>query len=459
MLADNSVSPADEQTTLTLCASDKAVHLLVMAPLYFEKPSGTPTCTEFMDFDILTASFHRTLATCLPHALGTNLRESTTAAVGDMSTTMLVTVNRASPTFPVVTKHVDSECTVAMMRASGFLPHVQPRAILDKTAQFVSNPMAGDPLVSLDIVYMSDGVGMLLVVSHGVVDMAAYCRFVYEWGLVASAMQGESVAGGVPRELDTDRRKFWAMVSEHTSSLNPLPIKEHFEELSKAGVTVAAGAVGATVFRLSADVAAMKKLASTRDEQCPGTTVPNFVSALLWRLIARAASPTTEFTYFSASLTIRSNPQFAEYWGNTATAKHIHAPTKAVRGEDMRYAAGLVEQCVRQFSVSDFAHIIGLFTSKDSTYVRNVGTYVGAPTAATLSVVNMSRIPFYGVNFGCGEPVKAFYQTIRMPGLCFIMPRSEEGGIEVFVCLTDAAARELAEDDVVQSHFVVEAAQ
>ncbi|KAJ2557258.1 hypothetical protein GGH95_005199, partial [Coemansia sp. RSA 1836] len=79
-------SDTHDEQTLGLCPSDSAVHLLVMAPLYFEKPQDDDS--EFMDFEILKTSFHRTLATCLPHALGTNLRPS---ELGDPATPFLVT--------------------------------------------------------------------------------------------------------------------------------------------------------------------------------------------------------------------------------------------------------------------------------------------------------------------------------------------------------------------------------
>ncbi|KAJ2459904.1 hypothetical protein GGF42_001176 [Coemansia sp. RSA 2424] len=459
-------SDTHDEQTLGLCPSDSAVHLLVMAPLYFEKPQNDDT--RFMDFEILKTSFHRTLATCLPHALGTNLRPS---ELGDPATPLLVTVSEATPQLPMVTKHVDDECTIAAMRVSGFIPHVQPRAILERTVPIMRNPMGGgDPLVTLDVVYMSDGVGVLLVLSHAVVDMAAYCRFVGEWAQVASSMScGVAEDAFLPRRrMDTDRGKFWALVSEHTSP-NPYPFEKHLEDQCSAG-SVEPLAVGGdmttmttTVFRLSADVEAMGRLALTRDKLCPGISVLNFVSALLWQIIARAESTTaaattatSEYTYFSASLTIRKDTRFAEYWGNTATVKYIHARATMIAG-DLGYASELVQKCVREFGVSDFAYIVGLYTRSDQKYIQNLGRCLKHQVAQLLSVTNLSRVPFYGVDFGFGGPVKAFYQTVRIPGLCFIMPRSVEGGIEIFVCLRDdGAAKALVNDEMVQRHFDVE---
>ncbi|KAJ2741445.1 hypothetical protein GGI20_005185 [Coemansia sp. BCRC 34301] len=427
-----------------------------MAPLYFEKPVDTPS-SEFMNFDILKTSFHQTLTACLPHALGTNLRTSTD---GDLAAPLLVTVNSAAPRLPVVTRHKDSECTIALMRASGFMPHVQPKALLERTAPLTRNPMGGDPLATLDVVYMSDGVGVLLVLSHAVVDMAAYCRFCIEWGLATGAMRGKGAVAGVVRAMDTDRSRFWAQVSAHTPAADPSPFEKHLEEFRKTNYQLQAEEAGdntTVAFRLSADVAGMARLAQTRDAECAGISVPNFVSALLWRIVARASSSAAEFAWFSASLTIRSQRQFADYWGNTATAKYIHAQTKAVAQGDLRLTAGLVQSCVRDFGVAEFARIVGLYAGSDGgAFLRNVSELIGTPRVARLSVANISRIPFYSVDFGHGGPVKVQYQTVRIPGLCFVMPQSADGGMEVLVCLSEAAGRALINDETIQSHFIVE---
>ncbi|KAJ2801335.1 hypothetical protein H4S07_004966, partial [Coemansia furcata] len=292
-----------KEQSLGLCPADCAVQLPIVTPLYFEKSSdSTP---EFMDFDILKTSFYHTLATCLPHALGTNLRKPT----DDSSMSYLVTVNPTAPKLPPVTRHVDDECTIAAMRQSGFLPHVQPKVILCETAKVVRNPLGGDPLATLDIVYMSDGVGVLLTISHGIVDMGAYCRFIMEWGLVAKAMA--CGANNVPRGMDTDREKFWALVTEDAIPVSPTAFEEHLAGLNATGaVPAVADKAPASLFILSADAAAVKRLAQTRDIMCPGVSVPNFISAFLWRTVA-LSYPEARYAYFSSSLTIRNDPRFA----------------------------------------------------------------------------------------------------------------------------------------------------
>ncbi|KAJ2813915.1 hypothetical protein H4S07_000308 [Coemansia furcata] len=263
-----------KEQSLGLCPANCTVQLPILAPLYFENSSGSTP--EFMDFDILKTSFYRTLTTCLPHALGTDLRKPT----DDSSMSYLVTVNPTAPRLPPVTRHVDDECTIMAMRQARLLPHVQPKILLCEMAKGVINPMGGDPLVSLDVVYMSDGAGVLLMLSHGIVDMGAYCRLVVEWGLVAKAMA--CGANGVPRGMDTDRERFWAQVTENAVTVSPTPFEKHLAEFNAAGAEAPVTAKApASLFILSADVAAVKKLAQTRDTMCPRISVPNFISALL----------------------------------------------------------------------------------------------------------------------------------------------------------------------------------
>ncbi|KAJ2733598.1 hypothetical protein IW152_002968 [Coemansia sp. BCRC 34962] len=434
-----------EGQTVGLCPADGAAHFPIMTPLYFEKPADA---AGFMDFNVLRSSFYRTLTTCLPHALGTNFRSSD----GPL-TPYLVTVNSAAPKLPLVTRHMDDECTIAAMRQSGFMPHVQPKAILCETAKVARNPLGGDPLVTLDIVYMSDGVGVLLVISHAIVDMGAYCRFIIEWGLVAKAVAcGDS---GLPRELDTDRGEFWSLVSDCAESVPATEFERHLAELDAAGAEVPpAHLQQATIIRLGADPAAVAKLSLTRDRLCPGISVPNFISALLWRITGRASQ--SEHAYFSASLTIRGDPRFSKYWGNTSTSNFIHVPRERLLGDSLVDVARRVQDSVREFSVANFARLIELFTAKDSWYNRSLCKYVGAAGVARFSVVNISRsVPFYDIDFGWGRPVKVMYQAVKIPGLCFFMPWSQDGGIEAIVCLSEPAINALFKDELILNHFDV----
>ncbi|KAJ2344940.1 hypothetical protein GGH91_002696 [Coemansia sp. RSA 2671] len=433
------------EKTLGLCPPDCAVHLPIMTPLYFERPVGM---TGFMDFDVLKSSFYRTLTTCLPHALGTNFRLS-----GDPSMPYLVTVNPAAPNLPRVARHVDDECTIAAMRQSGFMPHVQPKAILCETAKVTRNPLGGDPLVTLDIVYMSDGVGVLLVISHAIVDMGAYCRFMVEWGLVAKAVACGDV--GVPREMDTDRSKFWSLVTKWAEPVPTTEFEAHLAELNAAGAQVPlANPQPVTIVRLGADPKAVAKLSQTRDRLCPGISVPNFISALLWRITGQASE--SEYAYFSSSLTIRSDPRFSEYWGNTSTSNFIYVPRERLISESLADVARRIQESVYEFGVAEFAHILDLFTAKDSWYDRSVVKYVGVTGVSRMSVVNVSRsVPLYDIDFGGGRPVKVMNQAVRIPGLCFFMPWSQEGGIEVIACLPEPTVNVLLVDELVMSHFDV----
>ncbi|KAJ2430194.1 hypothetical protein GGF41_001043, partial [Coemansia sp. RSA 2531] len=123
---------------------------------------------------------------------------------------------------------------------------------------------------------------------------------------------------------------------------------------------------------------------------------------------------------------------------------------------DVGRVADWVQDSVREFTVAEFAHILSLYTVDGRWYDRSLSKYVGAAGVPRLSVMNISRIPFYDIDFGWGRPTKVMYQTVGIPGLCFFMPQTGDGGIEVFVCLREDAANALLADELVSSHFDVE---
>ncbi|KAJ2242647.1 hypothetical protein GGH97_003836, partial [Coemansia sp. RSA 475] len=79
------------------------------------------------------------------------------------------------PPLPPISKHTDDTRTVRRMIDADFAPSTQPPVIFGIPIQ--CNPLVGDPLVTLDVVYMADGVGIGLTFSHAVTDMGGVARF------------------------------------------------------------------------------------------------------------------------------------------------------------------------------------------------------------------------------------------------------------------------------------------
>ncbi|KAJ2004321.1 hypothetical protein GGI04_002648 [Coemansia thaxteri] len=447
MLAESVASSQTEDIeALWLCPADCAVQLRVMAPLYFARPLASHE--EFMDFDILEKSFHITLSACLPHVLKADLQQMTRAREQ----------TPARPGLPLATKHIDDYCTIAKMRASDFMPGAQPVVI--SSASTVSDPLGGDPLATLDVVYMSDGVGVLVAISHAVVDMAAYCRFVTEWGLVARDMlklgcKSEELACKPPK-LDVDRQKFWSQATAQCFPRPALPLEIHLDRLFAENNVDTAPSVNASLFRLSIDASGIAELSKTRDKVCPGVSVPNLISAIMWRAIV-LAYPRAKYAYFAASMMVRSLPEFSEYWGSASTVKYIHAETEMFRSSAwIREVAQMVQDNVQAFTVNDFVDIISWYDSGENTHCKYLAKYVENGHVPRLMMSNISRIRFYDIDFGYGPAVKAVYPAVGISGLGIMMPRAQTGGIDIYACLPDVAAASILADELVREHINID---
>ncbi|KAJ2392515.1 hypothetical protein H4S02_000748 [Coemansia sp. RSA 2611] len=198
---------AERSKRIVLCPADNAVMPRCMVHLYYHNADQQP---GFMSFALLRDSFYHTLSTSLPLALATDMR-MTSQAYGGLTVAAATTDSE----YPPVTKHTDKQHTIANMMATNFALDTQPPAITSLPA--VTNPLQGNALVTLDVVYLTDGVGLGLSFSHAVADMGAVAKFCQEWSQLAQSLYIDSVPMYMPTKLNTDRAWFWSQI------LNELP--------------------------------------------------------------------------------------------------------------------------------------------------------------------------------------------------------------------------------------------
>ncbi|KAJ2835910.1 hypothetical protein J3B02_006530, partial [Coemansia erecta] len=107
------------------------------------------------------------------------------------------------------------------------------------------------------------------------------------------------------------------------------------------------------------------------------------------------------------------------------------------------------------FTVGEFARIIDGYTDSENTYSKNLARFVENNRAPRLMVTNVSRIAFYNADFGYGTPVKLFFPAEIPPGFCAFMPLSKEGGIDILLCTTDNAIKNIKSDQLLKNRIVV----
>ncbi|KAJ2771770.1 hypothetical protein IWQ57_002062 [Coemansia nantahalensis] len=443
--------PASTQTVF--CPADGLIDGQIMAHFYYQNMTSDP---RFMEFDVLSESFYDALRSSLPLALATDMQ------TGPLWSGGLTAMLSSNPGRPPMTRHVDSKCTIANMIAEGFSRASQPLAL--DSMPHLRKPLEGDALVTLDVVYMADGVGVGVAFSHAVVDMGACVRFCQEWGARAQSMYSpdDSVVYQ-PAVLNIDRARFWdAITAEETRAESAFD--KHLAELADTApelgndgpskVEPDMGGGAKSLYRIEITAAATGGIGEARKNVAPGASIPNFLSAVLWRAVTRA-NPEAHHTYFATSLTVRTDPRFAEFWGNTSTMKYIHMDAGTFSAMDIGDIARTVQAIMSEFTPAEYLRILGTFTNTE--YIRNLVRHVLNGHAPVVAISNVSRVPMYSVDFGFGPPAKVICPTALTPGMVVLFPNSMAGGIDIYLRASDAEIEQIAGDSLLKDHISVRA--
>ncbi|KAJ2125506.1 hypothetical protein IW147_000858 [Coemansia sp. RSA 720] len=431
-------------TRTVLCPADNAVMPRCVVHFYFHNSGHRP---EFMEFSTLRQTFIQTLRASLPLALATDM-QMTTATYGGLTAAIV-----EDPPHPPICKHTDDTRTVGRMIAADFAPSTQPPVILGIPTH--SNPLVGDPLVTLDVVYMADGVGVGLAFSHAVTDMGGVIQFCVEWSRVARSIYTPGAMEHTPCVLNADRSWFWPRVCAEPSPPTS-PFVSHLESLASDHNELADSSTEiqdtcSTMYRMGISAHGVAHIGSVRDATCPGVSILNFISAALWQSITTSSLHPS--TYFAASLTARTHPTYADYWGNTSTMKYTHYATLDVCNMSCADLGRVVQQSVASFTPAEFAYIIDKYA--DDEYLPRLRMFVENGRVPRLMVSNMSRLPHYEVDFGFGCPVKVCWPVDIPRGMAAFLPRAQGGGIDIYLRASDLVVRNVSNHGLLKDHISV----
>ncbi|KAJ2158284.1 hypothetical protein GGF46_003894 [Coemansia sp. RSA 552] len=431
-------------TTVTLCPADCAIASRCMVHYYFYNATGQQ---GFMDFDTLRTALYQTLRVSQPIGLATGMR-MTSLQYGGITAEM-----SPEPKLPSATMHHNHTHTVAAMLAADFSPESQPPEMT--SLSLTINPLEGDALVAMDYVQMVDGVGLAFSFSHAVFDMGACARLCEEWSRVARAMFSDGSTAYTPQELNVDRKWFWDELTKLPAP-GPSDFDKHLDELVETASSTPEKdtALPNNLYRIGISVEQFQELGAIRNRICPGVSVPNFISAAIWHSICQTNPSTSPYTYFAASLTVRSDKRFAEYWGNTATMKYISQDRSKLTAAPIETTARAVQQCVTDFTPADFVHIIDQYTVDDS-YIKKLRRFVENDAVPWLMVTNMSRHPYYNVDFGFGPPAKVLWPPTPLPSFAVIFPKEARGGIDIYLCVPESTMEEISTKSIIKDHIAV----
>ncbi|KAJ2660485.1 hypothetical protein IWW48_002949 [Coemansia sp. RSA 1200] len=440
---------------VVFCPADNAIYPRCTFHMYYRSNSNRP---DFMDFHVLKESLYRTLCTCMPLALATDMKQTSFVHGG-------LTANlSSSPPYPLVIRHVDEEHTIADMVANGFSLESQPPSIVNSVA--IANPLAGDALVAIDVAYMSDGVGLSMAFSHAIADLASMIMIGREWGNLAKAMLSDSHSQHKAQVFDIDRTSFWGKASLYSPGKLSLDTTQHLEARwaeeqqrtdDTGGTNQPKNTPGCNKLpmhrlRISAD--SMEKLKELRPADCRNISVGALIAAVLWQSHTQA-HPDQSYTYHGSSITIRADPQFAEFCGNTSTIDYTYNTPGHINTLDIYGVARIVQHRIRDFTAGDFVHYVETYSNP--AFVAKPLAYVAANHEATIVTVNASRLPFYDIDFGYGRPCK-FVCPVSMVSnhFCFMLPQEPHGGIEIYARVPVETIERVRRAEFLLGHVVVE---
>ncbi|KAJ2454731.1 hypothetical protein EV183_001315 [Coemansia sp. RSA 2336] len=388
--------------SLTLCPADYAVVPRCLLLLYFHNSIKDP---HFMDFDTMRESFYKTLR-AHPLTLANDMQMTPDGLVVSLGTDC-----------PPLNKHIDTQHTIAQMVADDFAS--QPAVM----ANVPTECQPTDPWVACDLVYMEDGVGLAFSISHAVSDMGGLIRMAQEWAKAARSMPL------APCKLNMDRQWFWSQL------LQEPPLAESMHRVEKIS---AIGQEQLHVYRLSFSPHAIDVLKTRR--QSAAVSIGSFITAILWQAFAHSRAG---FVHLGLSLTTRTHPRYADYWGNTSAAKYVYQPAQDIANWPITDIANKVQEATRTFTPGEFLHIVNGYVEKTAVVKNN------------LIVSNISRLPFYDVDFGFGKPVKAVWPPSLPSGVAILYPRSSDGGIDIYIKACESVIQRIRDDPLISDLVLV----
>ncbi|KAJ1793673.1 hypothetical protein LPJ59_004695 [Coemansia sp. RSA 2399] len=442
--------PTLGQNTAVFCPADNAIYQQCTMHLYYHNHDRSP---GFMDFDVLRESLYQTLRASMRLALATDMKQ-TSVENGGLTATLSDT-----PLYPSIARHVDHEHTIAKMAADGYSLASQPPVMTNCAA--VANPLAGDALVAVDVVYLKDGVGLSFAASHAVTDLSSLVMVACEWGNVAKAMHTGRYAQYAYQAFDVDRARFWERVSacapgdalKTTRDLEERWVAEQHSSPPCVAQKNPFVITETPMHRIRISAKSVVALKRSRPADCHDISVGALISAALWQAHTKA-HPDQPHTYYGSSVTIRADPQFAGFCGNTSTVDYIRDDPAYINTLSAYEVARVIQRRIRAFTAGDFVHYVKCYS--DATFAPKMAALVSSNHRATLVTVNVSRLPLYDIDFGYGRPCKFVCPKIIVAErFCIMAPQDADGGFEIYTRIPQETIEMVQETELLSGHIEI----
>lgn len=320
-------------------------------------------------------------------------------------------------------------CEAASDALLGDIDYTQPNDLFHELIQRGNYEVAamGDdvPLLSIQVTKFGCG-GMCIAwaFDHIVADGTSIWHFMTSW---AEVCRGQKLSRPPchNRQFEKEHKQFLPLTTEDTTAA---PFSYTFTDMSKGAI--------ARTFRFSEEEVETLKAATLEDKATTKFSSFEVLSAHIWRAITKARGlEKSRKTTYSVACNVRGKltpPMSETYFGNAVLMPFAETTVdKLVASGGLSYAAGLVNDTIKKFSLHDI-----LMSVRD--YKQNTKNPLGLGIDENAHVWHGGslRLPLYEVDFGWGKALAVKNVRCLWDGFCYFDPTPNGGrSADITICL------------------------
>ncbi|KAJ2004779.1 hypothetical protein H4R26_002313 [Coemansia thaxteri] len=313
------------------------------------------------------------------------------------------------------------------------------------------------PLAHVVVTWHADGMGLLVSVDHSVADGVGVSVLLNQW---AGAVRNRELL--LP--VDADHAAAWRQLVETADEPQPDWFVNYVDSLPAVAPepsgTESAGiadtdprapveverALRRNTHALRVTRAALQRLA---DDNSRGGPVPaiRLAYALMWQrymaAMARGSDPdaTCLINVIHSARAVVGRPH---YIGNAVCPVYSRRALGSLLNASVADVAEEIGRSMHAITAPQWLAFTQLF--HDAPRRAKLLTLFANPEALQLSVSNISRVPFFDVDFGFGPPCHATVYPMVIPGFAVWTPLQADGGLHILWNLPDHVFAALAQD-------------
>ncbi|KAJ2819278.1 hypothetical protein FBU31_005589 [Coemansia sp. 'formosensis'] len=315
------------------------------------------------------------------------------------------------------------------------------------------------PLVHVVMTWHPDGMGFLVSIDHSVIDGVGMGTLLNQWASIVRE-------GRISLPVDTDHVAVYQDLVSSVKDMQGDWFIDYVDSLPEVSAPVISKktddnlafyemdprsprqvelAMRQTTHSMRVTPEAMQRLLD--DSPQPASAI-RLAYALMWqRYIAAMSTSANSPDQMCLINVIHSSRHLVDrpyYIGNAVCPVYSQRALDDLITSPTRVVAQDIGRNMHAVTGSQWL----AFTQMISDPVRQAKFYTvfANPSALQLTISNISRVPFFGVDFGFGAPCHATVYPMVIPGFAVWLPLSPEGGLHIYWNLPEHVFNVLRQD-------------